>query len=423
MKILVIGSGGREHTLVWKLAQSPRVEELWCSPGNAGIGKLAQLADLRDNNIAGLLAFAEQLKIDLTVVGPEAPLSMGIVDAFRAEGLRIFGPDKNAAEIESSKIFSKRLMKKYDIPTARFEEFDNAPEALAYVRGATFPLWIKADGLAAGKGAIVARSKEEAEKIVNTIMVDHAFGPAGQRIIIEEEMHGQEATVMAFAAGTDYFPMPPAQDHKPIFDGDQGPNTGGMGCYSPVPAMTPQLEQTAQEKIIGPILKAMAAEGRPYYGILYTGLMLTEEGLKVVEFNCRFGDPEAEVILPRLESDLVDLLEPIANGKICDAPRWSSRAATCVVMASGGYPDKYEKGKLISGLEEAGKIDDAIVFHAATLKMQDGFHTNGGRVLSVTGLGDTLEESVKKAYEAVEKISWEGAHYRRDIASKAISRR
>ncbi len=368
-----------------------------------------------------MAALADQLKIDLTVVGPEAPLALGIVDRFQEEGLRVFGPDKKAAELESSKVFAKRLMQKYDIPSADFAEFDDAQKALDYLKGISPPVVVKADGLAAGKGVIVAHSREEAEAAVRSIMIDREFGRAGNRLIIEEYLEGLETTIMAFAAGTRFFTMPPSQDHKPIFDGDKGPNTGGMGCYSPVPMVTPELEKEAQEKIIGPTLKAMMQEGRPYFGILYAGLMLTKEGLKTLEFNCRFGDPETQVILPLLESDLMDVLEPIADGKMGEAPRWSKRAATCVVMASGGYPGKYEKEKQISGLQDAESLENVIVFHAATSRMRDGWYTNGGRVLGVTGLGENLEASVQRAYEAVEKITWEGVHYRRDIAAKALS--
>jgi len=437
MKILVIGSGGREHALAWKIAQSPRVSQVWCSPGNSGIGEIAELAELKASNIAGLAALAGQLQIDLTVVGPEEPLALGIVDTFRREGLRIFGPDRSAAQIEASKVFAKRLMKKYGIPSADFAEFEKAEDALACLKAKKPPVVVKADGLAAGKGVIVAHAREEAAAAVEAMMLERAFGEAGRRVIIEQYLEGPEATIMAFAAGTDFFAMPPVQDYKPIFDGDQGPNTGGMGCYSPVPMITPELEQEAEEEIIGPALQALAAEGCPYFGVLYAGLILTEEGLKVLEFNCRFGDPEAQVILPLLEDDLVDLLEPIAEGRRCEPPRWSKRAAACVVMASGGYPGKYEIGKEISGLETetvgAGSPraepfgaralthpSEVIVFHAATRKMRGRFYTNGGRVLGVTGLGDDLEQSVQRAYETVGKIHWEGVHYRRDIAAKAL---
>jgi phosphoribosylamine---glycine ligase len=420
VNILVVGSGGREHALVWKLAQSPRIEKLWCSPGNAGIGAQAEIADLKDTNISGLLLLAQEMEIDLTIIGPEAPLCLGIVDAFQREGRRVFGPSKRAAELEFSKIFAKRLMKKYGIPTADFAEFDNPQDALAYVKRITPPIVVKADGLAAGKGVIICHSNEEAAAAVHTIMEEKAFGEAGWRVVVEEYMVGQEATLMAFCAGKDYFVMPAAQDHKPVFDNDQGPNTGGMGCYSPVPIVTPELQCEVEAKIIAPVLSAMAAEGRPYYGVLYTGLMLTEAGPKVVEFNCRFGDPETQVILPLLESDLVDLIVPIAEGRICETPRWKDSAATCVVMASGGYPGKYEPGKVISGLDAAEKLDDVVVFHAATRKLHGQIQTSGGRVLGVAGLGDDLQQSVQRAYDAVAQISWEGAHYRKDIAAKAM---
>ena len=423
MKILIIGSGGREHALAWKLAQSPRVTQLWCAPGNSGIKQVAELAELKANNIAGLCALAGELKIDLTIVGPEEPLALGIVDYFREDGHRIFGPDKKAAQLEASKTFSKRLMKKYGIPTAEYEEFDRVEAALDYLKSAKLPRWVKADGLAAGKGAIFAGSREEAEATVKMMMQERVFGEAGRRIIIEESLAGPEATIMAFAAGKDFFVMPAAQDHKPVFDNDQGPNTGGMGCYSPVPVVTPELHQQAQDKIIAPILKALVQEGRPYYGLLYAGLMLTKDGWKVIEFNSRFGDPETQVILPLLENDLLDIIEPIAAGKLGEAPRWSERAATCVVMASGGYPGEFEKKKEIFGLEEAAKLEDVVVFHAATWGVRGRFYTNGGRVLGVTGIGDNLAASVKRVYDAVDKISWEGVHYRRDIAAKALGGR
>lgn len=420
MKILVIGSGGREHALVWKLKQSPRVEEVWCSPGNAGIRQIAEVADLNVSNIAGLAELAKDIKAELTVVGPEVPLSQGIVDYFREEGLRIFGPTKKAGELEASKVFSKRLMKKYNIPTAAYEEFNDPQQALEYLKSACYPIVVKADGLAAGKGVIIARTQAEANAAVNTIMTEREFGAAGQRIVVEEFLEGQEVSMMAFAAGADFHLMPPAQDHKPIFDNDQGPNTGGMGCYSPVPIVTEAMQQEAADKVIAPTLQAMAAEGRPYYGVLYAGLIITKDGLKTLEFNCRFGDPETQVILPRLESDLVDILEPIAAGHLGDAPRWSNRAATCVVMAAGGYPGKYDKMKQISGLEEAAQLDDTIVFHAATFYVNRHYFTNGGRVLGVTGLGEDLKASVDHAYVAVNKITWENVQFRHDIAAKAM---
>jgi phosphoribosylamine--glycine ligase len=419
MRVLVIGSGGREHALVWKISQSPRVEQIWCAPGNAGIGQIAELADLKANNVPGLVALAQELQIDLTVVGPEEPLTLGIVDAFRAEGLLVFGPNKAAAELEGSKVFSKNLMLKYGIPTAAYAEFRELAAALDYLQTAPLPTVVKADGLAAGKGVIIASTKAEAEAAVRSMLEEQAFGTAGKRIIIEEFLVGREATIMAFAAGTEFHAMPAAQDHKPAFDGDQGPNTGGMGCYSPVPMITPELQKEAEEKVIAPTLQALAQEKRPYFGILYAGLIFTKDGLKVLEYNCRFGDPEAEVILPRLESDVMEQLVPIAQGRISPAPKWSKRAATCVVMASGGYPGKYETGKAISGLAEAAALEDVIVFHSATKKAAEGFVTSGGRVLAVTGRGENPQASIDRAYAAVSKISWQDVHYRRDIGAKA----
>jgi phosphoribosylamine---glycine ligase len=419
MNVLVIGSGGREHALVWKISQSPRVDQIWCAPGNAGIGQIAQLADLKANNIPGLVALAQELQIDLTVVGPEEPLTLGIVDAFRAEGLLVFGPNKAAAELEGSKVFSKDLMLKYGIPTAAYAEFSELSAARDYLQTAPLPTVVKADGLAAGKGVIIAQTKAEAEAAARAMLEEQAFGTAGKRIIIEEFLEGREATIMAFAAGTEFHAMPPAQDHKPAFDGDQGPNTGGMGCYSPVPMITPELQKEAEEKVIAPTLQALTQEKRPYFGILYAGLILTKDGLKVLEYNCRFGDPEAEVILPRLESDLMEQLVPIAQGRFSPAPQWSERAATCVVMAAGGYPGKYETGKAIAGLEEAAALEDVIVFHSATKKAGAGFVTSGGRVLAVTGRGENPQAAIDRAYAAVGKISWENVHYRRDIGAKA----
>jgi len=421
VRILVIGSGAREHALCWKIAQSPRCTKLFCAPGNAGTAQVAELAPIKAEDIGGLVQFARAHAIDLTVVGPEAALSRGVADAFQREGLRIFGPSRLAAEIESSKTFAKRLMKKHGIPTARFEEFSNAQEALEYVQGVAPPVWIKADGLAAGKGAVVARSKDEAERAVRAMMLEKAFGDAGRRIIVEESMEGQEATLMAFVAGTEFLAMPPAQDHKRVFDDDRGPNTGGMGCYSPVPAVTPEIQRQAADRIIGPTLKALAEEGRPYYGVLYAELMLTAEGPKVIEFNARFGDPEAQAIVPRLETDLVDLIEACLDGGLGKArASWSPQKSVCVVMASGGYPGDYETGKAIHGLERAARLPETVVFHAGTRQTSNGAVTAGGRVLGVTALGSTFREAMDRAYAGVREIEFEGAHYRRDIGRRAV---
>lgn len=424
MKVLVIGSGGREHALVWKIAQSPRVSQIYCALGSDAIARQARCVPIPATDVAALADFARRESVDLTVVGPEAALCVGIVDAFQQAGLRIFGPSQRAAEIESSKIFAKRLMKKYDIPTARFEEFSDPDAALEYLQSAALPVWIKADGLAAGKGAVAGRTRDEAANAVRAMMQDAAFGDAGRRIVIEEALQGQEATIMAFVAGAEFLAMPPAQDHKRIFDDDQGPNTGGIGCYSPVPAVTAEVERQAAERIIGPTLKALTEEGRPYNGVLYAELMLTPEGPKVIEFNSRFGDPEAQVVLPRLSSDLVEVLSAVAEGRLDGVScEWSSQPAACVVITSRGYPGEYEKGREIGGLDAADQIPEVVVFHAGTRREDGRWLTNGGRVLGVTGLGDTLPDALARAYQGVAAISFDGAHYRRDIGRKALAAR
>jgi len=419
LRILVVGSGGREHALVWKLAQSPRVERMFCAPGTAGIARQAECVSIPSSDLTGLADFAEQERIDLTVVGPELPLADGIVDVFQARGLRVFGPTRGAALLESSKAWCKELLAKYDIPTGFFASFDGVEEAMMYLDTQDFPLVVKADGLAAGKGVTVARRREEAEQAIRAAMVDKVFGESGRRVVIEEYLEGQEVTVMAISDGKNLVPLPSAQDHKPVFDGDQGPNTGGMGCYSPVPFLTEELTEEAMERIMGRAVQAMAAEGRPYVGCLYGGLILTRDGLKVLEFNCRFGDPEAQVVMPLLDGDLVDLLEAAVGGELPEgAAGAESRAAVCVVMASGGYPGAYETGKLIRGLEAAEAMEDVVVFHANTKQTDAGLVSAGGRVLGVTGLGDTLPEAIATAYEGVGAISFEGAHWRTDIGRR-----
>jgi phosphoribosylamine--glycine ligase len=422
VNVLVVGSGGREHTLVWKIAQSPRVRKAFCAPGNAGIARQAECIPVDVMDIAGLADFAQRESIDLTVVGPEAPLVAGITDEFRRRGLRIFGPSKAAAAIEGSKVFAKTLMARHGIPTGAFEVFDHYEPALRYLRAQQPPIVVKADGLAAGKGVTVARTLDQAEAALQSIMVERAFGEAGNRVIIEECLTGQEISLMVFADGENLIPMAPSQDHKPVFDGDKGPNTGGMGCYSPVPAMDETLFDDALARIMRPTLRAMAAEGCPYSGVLYGGLIMTERGLQVLEFNARFGDPESQPVLPRLEGDLVEVLEAAADGHLAQAScRWSNQAAVCVVMASGGYPGDYEKGKEITGLDRAEAMDDVIVFHAATKRADSRWLTNGGRVLGVTGLGETLPQAIERAYQGVGAIHFDGAHYRRDIAQKALA--
>jgi phosphoribosylamine--glycine ligase len=422
LKVLVVGSGGREHALVWKIAQSPRVKRIYCAPGNAGIAQQAECVPIAATEVSALADFAQRESVELTVVGPEAPLVAGIADEFRRRGLHIFGPSKGAAALEGSKVFAKTLMARHGVPTAAFAVFDDYQRARDHLRTLEPPVVVKADGLAAGKGVTVARTSEDAGAALHAMMVERAFGDAGERVIIEECLSGQEVSVMAFADGEHLVPMADAQDHKPIFDDDQGPNTGGMGCYSPVPAMDDALFQEALERIMRPTLRAMAAEGRPYSGVLYGGLMMTERGLQALEFNCRFGDPETQVVLPRLETDLVEVLEAVVEGRLDRvACEWSSRAAVCVAMASGGYPGTYEKGPEITGLEQAQALPGVTVFHAATRREGDKWRTNGGRVLGVTGRGDTLPAAIETAYQGVAAIHFEGAHYRRDIGRKALA--
>ena len=422
MNVLVVGSGGREHALVWKIAQSPRISKVFCAPGNAGIARQAECVAVDVMDIAGLADFAHRESVGLTVVGPEAPLVAGITDEFRRRGLRIFGPSKAAAAIEGSKVFAKELMARHGIPTGAFEVFDDYEPALSYLRAQQPPIVVKADGLAAGKGVTVARSLEEAAAALRSIMIERAFGDAGRQVIIEECLTGQEVSLMVFADGEDLIPMAPSQDHKPVFDGDMGPNTGGMGCYSPVPALSEALFNEALARIMRPTLRAMAAEGCPYSGVLYGGLIMTDRGLQVLEFNARFGDPESQPVLPRMKGDLVAILEAAADGRLrAVSCEWSNQAAVCVVMASGGYPGDYEKGKEISGLDQAEAMDGVIVFHAATKREDSRWLTNGGRVLGVTGLGETLPQAIERAYEGVAVIHFDGAHYRRDIAQKTLA--
>lgn len=421
MKILVIGSGGREHALVWKLAQSPQVEKIYCVPGNPGIAQTATGVDIPVTNVAALRHFAKTQQIDLTVVGPEAPLVVGIVDEFAADGLRIFGPSQQAARLEGSKVFAKELMRKYLIPTAEAKIFSNAPDAQAYIKRAPAPFVIKADGLAAGKGVIIARSREAALAAVQRLMQTREFGDAGQQIVIEEFMEGQEVSVLCLTDGKSLCILPPAQDHKTVFDNDAGPNTGGMGAYAPAPFMTAELMRRVEHEILRPTLAAMNQENAPYRGVLYAGLMITKDGPKVVEFNCRFGDPETQAILPLFESDLVEAMWRIANGdlenyKLKISPCW----AVSVVLASGGYPGDFAKGKLINGLERI-QDKDVIVFHAGTAFDHHGkFVTNGGRVLAITGMAENFLTAHEKTYCALAKIQFDGMHYRRDIGMKAM---
>ena len=419
MNILVIGSGGREHALYWKLSESPQTEQIYAIPGNPGMGASAAIA-LDDH--AAILRFVKEHEIGLVVVGPEVPLMNGLVDELEAAGIRAFGPRANAAEIEGSKSFAKDLMKKYGIPTARYEVFTAAEPARAYIRQEGAPIVVKADGLAAGKGVIVAMTEQEALDAVDAIMEDNAFGDAGARVVIEEFMEGEEASLLAFTDGTTIRPMISAQDHKRAYDGDRGPNTGGMGTYAPAPVMTPEMTERAVEEILKPTIAAMAKEGRVYRGCLYLGLMVTADGPKVVEFNARFGDPETQVVLPLLDSDLVAIMCACADGTLADVPiRWKDGAAVCVVLASGGYPGHYEKGQEIHGLADAEAMG-ALVFHAGTAMKDGKLVTNGGRVLGVVGRGADISSAVDAAYAAATKISFKDAYYRKDIAHRALER-
>ena len=421
MKVLVIGGGGREHTLVWKINQSPKVSKVYCAPGNAGISRLAQCVNIDTDSIEKLIDFAKKEKIDLTVVGPELPLSKGIVNEFNRKGLRIFGPSKEAAEIESSKVFSKYLLKKYNIPTTNYEVFQNSEKALDYIQQQTFPLVIKADGLAAGKGVFIVENLLEAKDALNALMDEKKFGEAGRQVIIEEFLDGEEVSILAFCDGKTVVPMVSSQDHKKIFDNDLGPNTGGMGAYSPVPFYPDELEKRVLEEILKPTVKGLQNEGKEYKGVLYAGLILTKEGPKVLEFNARFGDPETQVILPRLKTDLIDILNAVIENTLHKINiEWGDNAAVCVVVASGGYPGNYHKGKVISGLERLEKMENIIAFHAGTKFQDNQVITSGGRVLGVTAWDETISKAKEKAYKAVKEIYFEDMYYRKDIAAKAI---
>jgi len=417
MKILVIGSGGREHALCWKLRQSPRVTEIFCAPGNAGTELLGRNVPIADQ--ARLAQFAQDEGIGLTVVGPDDALAAGIVDLFEGRGLRIFGPTKAGARFESSKAFAKRFMERHGIPTARFGEFTESAEAHLFCQKMDYPVVIKADGLALGKGVIIAANAEEAAKAIYRIMDRRQFGEAGRRVVIEEFLTGEECSIHALVDGRGYAMFPGAQDHKQALDGDQGPNTGGMGAYSPAPVLTRELERQAREQVLEPFVRGLEADGLAFKGLLYPGLMVTRDGLKVLEFNCRFGDPETQAFMPRLKTDLVDAMEAVIEGRLAVCPlEWRDEAAVCVVMASGGYPGDYAKGKEITGIEDAES--EATVFHAGTRRVDGRLVTAGGRVLGVTALGADVRAAREKAYAAVGKIQFEGAHYRRDIAAKAL---
>ena len=417
MDILVIGSGGREHAIIRKLRESPRVGKLYCAPGNGGISKDAECCNVNAMDKEGMLALAREKAVDLVFVAPDDPLGAGMVDYLEAGGFPCFGPDQKAAQIESSKVFSKNLMKKYGIPTAGYEVFDDPAKALDYIKGqGKYPAVIKADGLAVGKGVILAQNEQEAADALHSLMEDKIFGDSGSRVVVEEFLTGPEVSVLAFTDGKSMRPMVSSMDHKRAFDGDQGPNTGGMGAIAPSPFYTPEIAEECMEKIFLPTMEAMNAEGRPFKGCLYFGLMLTPEGPKVIEYNSRFGDPETQVVLPLLEADFGEIVEAVAKGALSDVEiRWSKEACACVILASGGYPGSYPKGKEITGLDENGQAPGVTVIHAGT-KYEDGrFYTNGGRVLGVTAKAPALEEALDKAYGAMEGIHFEGGFCRKDI--------
>ncbi|PTM57471.1 phosphoribosylamine--glycine ligase [Desmospora activa] len=421
MRVLVVGSGGREHTLVWKLKQSPQVKQLFCAPGNAGIETLATSVPISATDVEGLVRFVAEREIDLTVIGPEASLLAGVVDALEVNGHLVFGPNREAAQVEGSKRFAKELMEAYGIPTGRYRSFTDPDAALTYIREQGAPIVVKADGLAAGKGVVVAQTLQEAEAAVHHIMEERAFGDAGTSIVVEEFLTGQEMSLMAFVDGETVIPMVPAQDHKPVFNDDQGPNTGGMGAYSPVPQIADRIVQQAVTQILEPMAKGMVQAGLTYRGVLYAGLMITPEGPKVIEFNARFGDPETQVVLPRMESDLAEVLLAVAQGRLQQIEvSWKKEAACCIVMASGGYPGSYEKGKPIQGLFT--EANNAAIFHAGTAHTEDGIVTAGGRVLGVTAWGSDLSQARNQAYAQVKTIQFEGAHYRTDIGSRALEK-
>ena len=419
MKVLVIGGGGREHAVCKKLSESKDVTQILCAPGNAGIAQVARcIPEVKATDVEGIVALAKNEKVDFVCVTPDDPLALGCVDRLEEEGIPAFGPTAYAAQMEASKIFSKNLMRKYGIPTAKCEIFTEMDKALAYLDTQEAPIVVKADGLALGKGVVVAATIEEAKNAVIEMMEGGKFGKSGARVLIEECMVGREVTVLCFCDGKTIRPMPASQDHKRVFDGDKGPNTGGMGAFAPSPLYTEEIAERTEKEILIPTLNAMNSEGFTFKGVLYVGLMLTKEGPKVVEYNARFGDPETQVVLPLLESDLFAIMRAVREGRLAETDiRWKKESAACIVLASGGYPEKYESGKLISGLEDA-EAAGATVYHAGTKKTDAGYVTAGGRVLGVTALGDTLADAVHSAYAAAEKIHFEGAHMRRDIGSR-----
>lgn len=425
MKVLIVGSGGREHALAWKFAQSDMVNEVFAAPGNVGIEAepKCRIINVSVDDIVGLKDLAKTEEIDLTVVGPEAPLVDGLVDAFHADGLKVFGPTREAAMLEGSKVFAKEIMAKYKIPTGDFRVFDDYQAALSYVETLSDPVAVKADGLAAGKGVFVCHERDQAVKALDAIMKERVFGSAGDRVVIEECLFGEEASFIAFTDGKTVLPCASSQDHKPVFDEDQGPNTGGMGAYSPAPVVTAELHDQIMDKIMIPMVQALNAEGKPYMGFLYAGLMIKDRIAKVLEFNARMGDPEAQPLVFRMKGDPIPVLMAAVEGGIAGLTiDWEPEDSICVVMASGGYPGSYEKGKVIAGIEEADKMDGVKVFHAGTGRENDRFVTKGGRVLGVTAKGKGIGPAIQKAYEAVNRIAWENVHFRKDIGKKALDR-
>ncbi|MFC1667067.1 phosphoribosylamine--glycine ligase [Candidatus Omnitrophota bacterium] len=423
MKVLVVGSGGREHALVWKIAHSKKVTKIFCAPGNGGIKALAELVDIKADDVEGLLSFAKENKIDLTVVGPEVPLVKGIVDRFLEKGLKIFGPPKELAMLEGSKVFAKEAMKRFGVPSAGFEVFDSPDKAKEYLKQKGAPIVVKADGLAAGKGVMVAKTIKEAEDAIDSMLVKKIFGAAGEKVILEECLEGEEASILIFSDGKNITPLVSSQDHKRIFDNDKGPNTGGMGAYSPAPVASGKIFKDIIEKVFRPVIDGFRKEGRFYKGVLYGGIMVTKNGPMLLEFNVRFGDPETQAILPRLSSDLVDAIVSCIDGTLDKvALEWDERPCLSVVAASKGYPDAYEKHKEIHGLEDVAGMEDVVVFHAGTSSKDSKIFTAGGRVLGVTGLGKDIKSARDNAYDAIKKIKFDGIYYRNDIGDRAIRR-
>ncbi len=423
MKVLIVGSGGREHALAWKISQSPKLTQLFCAPGNGGIAQMAECVDIKAEDVEGLFKFAKKMAIDLTIVGPEVSLVAGIVDRFAAAGLMIFGPSQAAARLEGSKVFAKEFMHRRNIPTAVFQSFKKIEAARRFVEQAEFPLVVKADGLAAGKGVFVCSSIDEAKSALDQIMKQKVFAEAGNCVVIEECLQGEEVSILAISDGEHYVILEPAQDHKRIFDDDLGPNTGGMGAYCPATIVSAELLEQIDARVIEPTIRGMQREGIPFRGVLYAGLMVGKDGPKVLEFNVRFGDPETQAVLPRLKSDLLEVMLAACANRLNQVKlNWDPRTSVCVVMSSGGYPGDYEKGKEISGLEQALEFEDVAVFHAGTRKQANKILTDGGRVLGVTGLGQGLEKAIEKTYEAVEQIHFDRCFFRRDIGAKGMKK-